>query len=45
MPHKDDAWAFKVVEAMLYTLWDLRQKVGHSTRSVEECLRYASART
>lgn len=41
MPHKDDAWAFKVVEAMLYTLWDLRQKVGHSTRSVEECLRYA----
>ena len=41
VPHKDDAWAFKVVEAMLYTLWDLRQKVGHSTRSVDECLRYA----
>ena len=41
MPAKDDAWAFSVVEAMLYTLWDLRQKVGHSTRSVEECLRYA----
>ena len=31
----------KVVEAMLYTLWDLRQKVGHSTRSIEECLHYA----
>ena len=41
MPTKDDAWAVRVVEAMLYTLWDLRQKVGHSTRSIEECLRYA----
>ena len=41
LPLKDDAWAIKVVEAMLYTLWDLRQKVGHSTRSIEECLRYA----
>ena len=26
---------------MLYILWDLRQKVGHSTRSVEDCLRFA----
>ena len=41
LPTKDDAWTVKVVEAMLYTLWDLRQKVGHSTRSIEECLRYA----
>ena len=30
-----------VVEAMLYVLWDLRQKVGHSTRSIEECLHYS----
>ena len=29
----------RVAEAMLYLLWDLRQKVGHSTRSVDECLR------
>jgi [protein-PII] uridylyltransferase len=28
----------RVAEAMLYLLWDLRQKVGHSTRSVSECL-------
>ena len=28
---------------MLYVLWDLRQKVGHSTRSVDECLRQARA--
>ena len=41
LPTKDDAWAVRVVEAMLYIMWDLRQKVGHSTRSIEECLRYA----
>ena len=33
----------KIVETMLYVLWDLRQKVGHSTRSVEECLKQARA--
>jgi [protein-PII] uridylyltransferase len=33
----------KIVEAMLYLLWDLRQKVGHATRSIDECLRQAKA--
>ncbi len=33
----------RVVEAMLYFLWDLRQKVGHSTRSIAECLRQAKS--
>jgi [protein-PII] uridylyltransferase len=33
----------KIVEAMLYVLWDLRQKVGHATRSIDECLRQAKA--
>jgi [protein-PII] uridylyltransferase len=33
----------KIVEAMLYILWDLRQKVGHATRSIDECLRQAKA--
>jgi [protein-PII] uridylyltransferase len=28
----------RVVEAILYVLWDLGQKVGHSTRTVDECL-------
>ena len=27
-----------VVQSILYALWDLGQKVGHSTRTVEECL-------
>ena len=41
LPTMNDRWAIKVVEAMLYIMWDLRQKVGHSTRSIEECLHYA----
>jgi [protein-PII] uridylyltransferase len=32
-----------VVEAMLYLLWDLKQKIGHATRTVDECLRQAKA--
>ena len=41
LPYKQTPWGESVVEAMLYFLWDLRQKVGHSTRSVDECLRQA----
>ena len=41
LPYKQTAWGESVVEAILYILWDLRQKVGHSTRSVDECLRQA----
>ncbi len=43
LPYKQTAWSESVVEAMLYILWDLRQKVGHATRSVDECLRQARA--
>ncbi|MEM9854936.1 MAG: nucleotidyltransferase domain-containing protein, partial [Pseudomonadota bacterium] len=31
----------RLVEAMLYVLWDLKLKVGHATRSVRDCLRLA----
>ena len=41
LPYKQTPWSESVIEAVLYMLWDLRQKVGHSTRSVDECLRQA----
>ena len=43
LPYKQTPWGESVVEAILYILWDLRQKVGHSTRSVDECIRQAKA--
>ena len=41
LPYKQTAWGESVVEAMLYVLWDLKQKIGHATRSIDECLRQA----
>ncbi len=38
-----DEFGEQVAEAMLYLIWDLRQKVGHSTRSVAECLRQSKS--
>ncbi len=43
LPYKQTAWSESVVEAMLYILWDLKLKVGHATRSVDDCLREARA--
>ena len=43
LPYKRTPHTEQVVEYLLYLLWDLRLKVGHSTRSVDECLRYAKA--
>src|SRR5580693_4969258 len=40
-PYKRTPHTEQVVEYLLYLLWDLRLKVGHATRSVDECLRYA----
>ena len=44
LPYKQTPHGEQVVEFMLYLLWDLGLKVGHATRSVDECLRYAEAR-
>ena len=43
LPSKRAPAVEKVVEAILYVLWDLKLKVGHATRSVDECLRQARA--
>ncbi|MGI9464093.1 MAG: [protein-PII] uridylyltransferase, partial [Aestuariivirgaceae bacterium] len=43
LPYKRTGWSESVIEYMLYTLWDLGLKVGHSTRSIDECIRLAKA--
>ncbi len=42
-PSKQPAWAEQVIESILYTLWDLGLKVGHSSRSLDEMMRMANA--
>lgn len=39
LPYKQTALGEQVAEYLLYLLWDLGFKVGHATRSVEECIR------
>ena len=43
LPDKPPPGVEKVVESLLYVLWDLKQKVGHATRTVDECLKQARA--
>ncbi|WP_323786262.1 [protein-PII] uridylyltransferase [Thalassovita sp.] len=38
-PARITEWAEKVIESMLYILWDLRLKVGHASRTVRDCLK------
>jgi [protein-PII] uridylyltransferase len=40
-PLRQTAWVEQVVESILYILWDLGLKVGHSTRTVDEMIRMA----
>ena len=35
----------KLVEFILYALWDARQKVGHATRTIDDCLSLARSDT
>jgi [protein-PII] uridylyltransferase len=43
LPYKQTAWCEQVAEAILYCLWDMGLKVGHATRSTDECVRLAKA--
>ena len=40
-PYKKTPWSESVTEYILYMLWDLRLKVGHATRTVNETLKTA----
>lgn len=38
-PYKITPWAESVIESSLYMLWDLKLKVGHASRTVQDCVR------
>lgn len=38
-PCKLTARAESVIESLLYILWDIHLKVGHSTRTIDDCIR------
>lgn len=40
-PWKPTGWTEQVIESILYTLWDLGLKIGHSSRSLDEMVRMA----
>lgn len=42
LPYKQTAWGESVAEYMLYVLWDLGFKVGHATRTVDQCIKMSS---
>ncbi|WP_108002072.1 [protein-PII] uridylyltransferase [Mycoplana dimorpha] len=39
LPARPAPWSEPAIEFMLYILWDMGFKVGHATRSLEECIR------
>ncbi|MXQ08629.1 [protein-PII] uridylyltransferase [Alphaproteobacteria bacterium GH1-50] len=39
MPWKTTPWAESLIESMLYVFWDLHLKVGHSSRTIRDCIR------
>ncbi|MBP6030712.1 MAG: [protein-PII] uridylyltransferase [Sphingobium sp.] len=42
-PYKPTGWTEQVIESMLYSLWDLGLRVGHSSRSIDEMIRMTKA--
>ncbi|HTV67970.1 MAG TPA: [protein-PII] uridylyltransferase [Rhizobiaceae bacterium] len=45
LPAKQTAWVEKSVEYLLYMLWDAGLKVGHATRTLDECIKHAKSDT
>ena len=43
LPYKQTPWGEQVVEYILYILWDLKLKVGHATRTINECVRLSQS--
>ena len=42
LPYKKTPWGESVAEYMLYILWDLGFKVGHATRTVDQCIKMSA---
>ncbi len=40
-PYRLTGWHERVIETIVYTLWDMGLKVGHAVRRVDEALRFA----
>lgn len=45
LPYKQTPLGEQVAEYILYMLWDLGLKVGHATRTIDECLRLSKSDT
>ena len=43
LPYKETPRQEQVIEYILYMLWDLKLKVGHATRSIDECVRMSNS--
>ena len=42
-PIKQTPWCEQVIEAMLYFMWDLSLKIGHSSRSLDDMVRMSKS--
>ncbi|HBQ23391.1 MAG TPA: [protein-PII] uridylyltransferase [Alphaproteobacteria bacterium] len=40
-PYKQTAWGEQIAESLLYALWDMKLKVGHAVRSMDETIKMA----